>query len=89
MTERNVPFYRCDNLSDPQRPKAPSRHRLALLLVVMVYPVITTVLYGVGPFTQSWSLWQRTFLVAPIMVGVMVYGLIPFVQRTFRGFLTA
>lgn len=75
-------------MPDPPQPRTPSRHRLALILVLTVYPVITAVLYGLGHFTQEWSVWQRTLLVAPIMVGVMVYGLIPFVQRTFRSFLT-
>lgn len=75
-------------MPDPH-PRAPSRHRLALILIVAVYPVITAVLYALGPFTPGWSVWQRTILVAPIMVGVMVYGLIPFVQRNFRPFLTS
>lgn len=70
-------------------PRAPSRHRLALILIVAVYPVITSVLYLLGPFTDGWSVWQRTIVIAPVMVGVMVYGLIPFIHRTFRPFLTA
>jgi antibiotic biosynthesis monooxygenase (ABM) superfamily enzyme len=76
-------------MSDPKPVKAPSRHRLALILVVAVYPVITAVLYALGPFTESWHVWQRTFLVAPVMVAAMVYGLIPAVQRNFRRFLTS
>lgn len=68
--------------------RPPSRHRLALVLVVAVYPLITGLLYALGPLTQGWSLWQRTILVAPIMVAAMVYGLIPFVQRNLRAFLT-
>ncbi|MHB1261011.1 MAG: hypothetical protein ACYC2H_04770 [Thermoplasmatota archaeon] len=67
--------------------KQPSRNRLALILVIAVYPVITIVLYALAPFTDGWAVWQRTFLVAPIMVAVMVYTLIPFVQRNFRNFL--
>lgn len=69
--------------------KPPSRHRLALILVVAVYPVITAVLYLLAPVTEGWQLWQRTVLVAPIMVGIMVYTLIPFVHRNFRSFLSA
>ena len=76
-------------MPDPRNPKAPSRHRLALILILAVYPVITAVLYALGPFTEGWSVWQRTILVAPIMVAVMVYGLIPFVQRNFRPFLAS
>lgn len=69
--------------------KAPSRHRLALVLVFAVYPVITGVLYAIGPFTDGWTIWQRSMVVAPTMVAIMVYGLIPFIQRNLRTFLTA
>lgn len=65
----------------------PSRHRLAMVLVFAVYPLITAVLYALAPITAGWSTWQRTILVTPIMVLAMVYGLIPFVQHQFRAFL--
>jgi antibiotic biosynthesis monooxygenase (ABM) superfamily enzyme len=73
-------------MQSPAPPK-PARHRLAAILVVAVYPVITALLYGITPVTEGWTLWQRTLLVAPTMVVVMVYALIPFVQRQFRSFL--
>jgi antibiotic biosynthesis monooxygenase (ABM) superfamily enzyme len=64
-----------------------SRPRFALLVLAGVYPVITAILYAVMPLTDGWSLWQRTLLIAPMMVTIMIWGLIPTVQRRFHGFI--
>ncbi|PTQ12044.1 hypothetical protein CLG96_05555 [Sphingomonas oleivorans] len=64
-----------------------SRPRFFLLVLAGAYPLITTILYVVRPFTEGWSLWQRTLIVAPIMVSLMVWGLIPFVQKRFHRFI--
>lgn len=64
-----------------------SRPRFALLVLSGVYPLITTILYLVFPLTDGWTIWQRTLVVAPIMVLLMIWGLIPGVQRLFHNFL--
>jgi antibiotic biosynthesis monooxygenase (ABM) superfamily enzyme len=64
-----------------------SRPRFALLVLLGTYPVITAILYAIFPLTGAWSLWQRTVLVAPMMVAVMVWAVIPTVQRRFRSFI--
>lgn len=64
-----------------------SRPRFALLVLLGVYPLITALLYLILPLTDGWPIWQRTLLIAPIMVGIMIWGLIPTVQKQFRTFL--
>ena len=64
-----------------------SRPRFALLVLTGVYPLITTILYVLAPLTDGWPIWQRTLVIAPIMVMAMIWGLIPTVQRVFRGFI--
>ncbi|PLP59805.1 hypothetical protein CYK37_06320 [Mesorhizobium loti] len=64
-----------------------SRHRFALLVLAGVYPLITAILYVLAPLTEEWEIWQRTLVVAPTMVTAMIWGLIPTVQRVFRGFI--
>ncbi|AMS40718.1 MULTISPECIES: hypothetical protein [Aminobacter] len=64
-----------------------SRPRFALMVLLGVYPLITALLYIIMPLTDGWTIWQRTLLIAPLMVSVMIWGLIPAVQRVFRGFL--
>lgn len=64
-----------------------SRPRFALMVLIGVYPLITTILYLLGPLTEHWAIWQRTLVIAPMMVGAMIWGLIPTVQRVFSGFI--
>jgi antibiotic biosynthesis monooxygenase (ABM) superfamily enzyme len=71
----------------PARPAGPNRLRFALLVLVGVYPLVTGISYAIAPLTAGWEIWQRGLLLAPIMVPAMVYGLIPFIQSRFRGWL--
>lgn len=64
-----------------------SRVRLALLMVVAVYPLITVLLYLIGPLTAGWAVWQRTLLLDPLMVVVIVFGITPLLHARFRRFL--
>lgn len=75
--------------SGPAAPFAitPSRLRLALLVLIGVYPLITGLSYGVGIFTGSWQIWQRGLVLTPLMVTAMVFGLIPFIQFRFGRFI--
>lgn len=65
----------------------PSRFRLALLLIVAVYPLITTLLYILTPLTEGWAVWHRTLVIAPIMVGTIVFLVSPAIQKHFGWFV--
>jgi antibiotic biosynthesis monooxygenase (ABM) superfamily enzyme len=74
----------------PARPAGLSlvaRTRMALLVVVAVYPVITAIVYLVGPFTPDWPMWARNLVVAPLMVIAMIYAIIPAIQARFGRFI--
>jgi antibiotic biosynthesis monooxygenase (ABM) superfamily enzyme len=64
-----------------------SRPRFAFLVLLGVYPVITAILYLIFPLTMEWTIWQRTLLIAPLMVAIMIWGVIPSVQKQFRNFI--
>jgi antibiotic biosynthesis monooxygenase (ABM) superfamily enzyme len=64
-----------------------SRPRFALLVLLGVYPLITTLLYVVFPLTDGWTIWQRTLVIVPIMVSAMIWVLIPVVHKLFYGFI--
>lgn len=64
-----------------------SRPRFAMLVALGAYPLITALLYIVFPLTDGWTIWQRTLVIVPLMVTAMIWGLIPGVQKLFRGFL--
>jgi len=63
-----------------------SRVHLALATLIPVYPLITTILYVALPLTESWTIWQRTAVITPIMVFAMVFIVSPFVQKRFSRF---
>lgn len=64
-----------------------ARARFAALVLLGVYPIITLILYVVLPLTDGWATWQRTLVIAPMMVGIMVWGLIPTIQQRFAGWI--
>lgn len=68
-------------------PPVPIRWRLALLNFVAVYPLITLLIYIIFPITDGWAIWQRTLLLAPIMIVAMVFGIAPRIQRHFGWFI--
>lgn len=65
----------------------PSKHRLALLMLLVIYPFVTGILYVLMPLTEGWPIWARTALLAPIMVLSIVYGIAPAIHRHFAWFL--
>jgi antibiotic biosynthesis monooxygenase (ABM) superfamily enzyme len=69
------------------RPAGPIRWRLALLTLIAVYPVITVYLYALLPMTDGWETWQRTLVLAPLMIVSIVYGIAPLLQKHFGWFL--
>jgi len=64
-----------------------SKVRFAFLILLGNYPIITIGLYLIVRLTHGWALWQRTLLVTPLMVLIMVWFLIPWVHKRFAGFL--
>ncbi|HEV7275539.1 MAG TPA: hypothetical protein VGN80_04565 [Devosiaceae bacterium] len=76
-----------DQSLPPTLSPAPIRWRLALLNFVAVYPLITMLIYVIFPLTDGWAIWQRTLLLAPIMIAAMVYGIAPRIQRHFGRFI--
>jgi antibiotic biosynthesis monooxygenase (ABM) superfamily enzyme len=74
-------------MSTSPAPTRFSRPRFALLVMLGVYPLITGLLYIVIPLTEGWSTWQRTLVIVPLMVVTIIWGLIPSVQKLFRGFI--
>jgi len=64
-----------------------SKLHFALALLLPVYPLITAILYIVLPLTDGWTTWQRTALIAPVMVFAMVFVITPFVQKRFANFI--
>ena len=68
-------------------PEPISRPRFGLLVTLGVYPLITALTYLTAPWTTDWPIWGRTLLIAPVMVGIILYVLLPLIHQSFHGFL--
>ena len=66
---------------------APSRYKLALVTWLGAYPVITLILWALGPLMQSWPLLARTLVVSFLMVAALTWLVLPVLMRTFQGWL--
>lgn len=69
------------------KPRSPSRLRFALFVFLAVYPLVTAGLMVLLPLTPDWPLPLRTLVLVPIIVGSMVWGIIPFIQTRLRKWL--
>ena len=65
----------------PTRRRAPRPHRLAFFVVMAVYPIVTALIYGMAPLTETWQIWQRNLIMVPIVVVCMVWVIIPRINR--------
>jgi antibiotic biosynthesis monooxygenase (ABM) superfamily enzyme len=70
----------------PARTSPPSKHQLALMIWVAVYPTLTLLNLTLGPHLQDLSVVLRTLVLATIAVPVVIYGVMPQLHRA-RGWL--
>ena len=63
--------------STPARPGPPSRHLLALMIWLCVFPTLTVINLGLGDWLRPLNPVLRTFVLATIAVPIVIYGLMP------------
>lgn len=72
-------------MSHPQNPPGavppPSRHQLALMIWLCVFPTLTALNVILGDRFPSESPVARTFVLATIAVPIVIYGLMPHLHR--------
>jgi uncharacterized protein len=75
-------------MNDTQpRPSAPPRYKVAVIIWLAIYPALTVTLVLLGPILEPLPLYLRTFVVTAFLVPIMVYLLIPGMQRLFANWL--
>ena len=72
----------------PRRAGSPPRHRFALLVWIAIYPTITLLLELGGPLINDWPLPLRTLALTAVAVPLMVFVLLPALQRALGGWLS-
>ena len=69
------------------QPSLASRLRMALVMTLAVYPVVTLYLYILMPLTTGWEMWQRSLVLVPVMATTIVMLIVPFIGKYFGGFI--
>ena len=74
-------------MSDPHVEKRssqvppPSKHQLALMIWIAVFPTLTVLNLTLGPHLANAGPVLRTFVLATIAVPIVIYGLMPRLHR--------
>jgi antibiotic biosynthesis monooxygenase (ABM) superfamily enzyme len=72
----------------PQIPP-PSKHQLALMIWLCVFPTLTVINLVFGDSLHAMSPVERTFVLATIAVPIVIYGLMPHLHRLRVRLLTS
>ena len=62
-------------------PKPPSKHELALMIWLAVFPTLTVLNLALGDWLRTLNMVLRTFVLATVAVPVVIYGLMPQLHR--------
>ena len=65
----------------PTRVPPPTKHQLALMIWLCVFPTLTAINLAFGEWLGGMSPVLRTFVLATIAVPIVIYGLMPHLQR--------
>ena len=66
----------------------PSRHQLALMIWLAVFPTLTALNLILGDWLADLTPVARTFVLATIAVPIVIYGLMPHLHRARAHLLT-
>ena len=59
----------------------PTKHQLALMIWVAVFPTLTVLNLAIGPHLAGLSTVPRTFVLATVAVPIVIYGVMPRLHR--------
>jgi antibiotic biosynthesis monooxygenase (ABM) superfamily enzyme len=59
----------------------PTKHQLALMIWVAVFPTLVVLNLTIGPLLQDLNVVLRTFVLATVAVPIVIYALMPRLHR--------
>jgi len=71
-----------------EAPGPPSKHQLALMIWLAVFPTLTVLNLALGDWLAPLTPIVRTFVLATIAVPIVIYGLMPHLHRLRGRLLT-
>ncbi len=75
------PANGAQNASRPPTVPPPTKHQLALMIWVAVFPTLTILNVALGGWLSTLNPVLRTFVLATIAVPIVIYGLMPHLHR--------
>ena len=72
----------------PLRCRPPTKHQLALMIWVAVFPTLTVLNLAFGDLLSDLPSVLRTFVLATVAVPIVIYGLMPRLHRVRARILT-
>jgi antibiotic biosynthesis monooxygenase (ABM) superfamily enzyme len=69
-------------------PSPPTKHQLALMIWLAVFPTLTVLNLALGDWLVTLSPVARTFVLATIAVPIVIYGVMPQLHRIRGRLLT-
>jgi len=76
-------------MTDTGNAPAPTRHQLAAMIWLCVFPTLTALNLALGDWLATMSAVVRTFVLATIAVPIVIYALMPQLHRARSHLLTA
>lgn len=70
------------------RPGPPTKHQLALMIWLAVFPTLTVINLSLGDWLRPMSPVLRTFVLATIAVPIVIYGLMPQMHKVRARLMT-
>lgn len=67
--------------------RPPSKHELALMIWVAVFPTLLALNFALGPIIDGLPMVLRTFVLATVAVPIVIYGLMPQLHRMRRAII--
>lgn len=61
----------------PNHAGPPSKHQLAVMIWIAVFPTLTVLNVAIGPWLSDVGPVLRTFVLATIAVPIVIYGIMP------------
>jgi antibiotic biosynthesis monooxygenase (ABM) superfamily enzyme len=62
--------------------------KMAVMIWLGIYPTITVMIYIIFPLTEGWPIPLRTLAMTLVVVPIMVFIVLPFLQKLLRNWLT-
>lgn len=66
-----------------------SKYKMAVLIWMAIYPTSNLIFLLVGPWLDPLPVYLKTLVLSSILVPVMVFLLLPLLQKLFKNWLAA